>query len=244
MIGRRGRVREEPEHVVVARVTGPQGEARRGDHADQARDGLGGLALRRDAHDREDDGEADGCRERRHQRGLGVLTDDAREHAVGREEHQAGQQGLEDAAHSPDRTEHVAGGQLLLAGEGTEAALLCCGRELAREVVRVGTLRRGILALVLAGLTAGVGFGHGYDVGAPDEMFSMVGSWFPFAKTKAEREQKHDPRPSIEERYANRAQYLELVGAAARRLAETGYLLDRDVPKVIDYSAAEWDYLH
>ena len=82
------------------------------------------------------------------------------------------------------------------------------------------------------------------EVGAPGEMFSMVGSWFPFAKTKAERLEKHDPRPSIEERYSNRAQYLQLVGAAARRLAETGYLLDRDVPKVIDYSAAEWDYLH
>jgi hypothetical protein len=82
------------------------------------------------------------------------------------------------------------------------------------------------------------------SIGAPQEMFSMVGSYFPFAKTKAEREQKHDPRPSIEERYSNRKEYLELVGAAARRLAETGYVLDRDVTKLIDYSAAEWDYLH
>jgi hypothetical protein len=79
------------------------------------------------------------------------------------------------------------------------------------------------------------------EIGAPDEMYSMVGSWIPFAKTKAEREQKHDPRPSIEERYANRAQYLQLVGAAARRLVETGYLLDRDVPALIDHSGAEWD---
>jgi hypothetical protein len=82
------------------------------------------------------------------------------------------------------------------------------------------------------------------EIGAPDEMYSMVGSWIPFAKTKAEREQKHDPRPSIEERYANRAQYLQLVGAAARRLVETGYLLDRDVPALIDHSGAEWDYVN
>jgi hypothetical protein len=76
----------------------------------------------------------------------------------------------------------------------------------------------------------------------PDEM-QHGGSWILFPKTKAEREQKHDPRPSIEERYTNRAEYLEQVGAAARKLAESGYLLDRDVPKLIEHSAAEWDYL-
>jgi hypothetical protein len=82
------------------------------------------------------------------------------------------------------------------------------------------------------------------EIGAPEEMYSMVGSWIPFAKTKAEREEKHDPRPAIAERYATRTQYLQEVGAAARKLAETGYLLDRDVPKLIEHSAAEWDLLH
>jgi hypothetical protein len=82
------------------------------------------------------------------------------------------------------------------------------------------------------------------EIGAPEEMYSMVGSWIPFPKTKAEREQRHDPRPAIDERYATRRQYLEEVGAAARKLAETGYLLDRDVPKLIEHSAAEWDLLH
>jgi hypothetical protein len=81
------------------------------------------------------------------------------------------------------------------------------------------------------------------QIGAPDEMYSMVGSWIPFARTRAERVGKHDPRASLEERYTNRSEYLELIGAAARRLAETGYLLDRDVPKLIDHSAAEWDYV-
>jgi hypothetical protein len=82
------------------------------------------------------------------------------------------------------------------------------------------------------------------SVGAPEEMYSMIGSWIPFPKTKGEREEKHDPRPSIEERYSNRAQYLQLVGAAARRLVESGYVLDRDVPALIEHSAAEWDSLH
>jgi hypothetical protein len=82
------------------------------------------------------------------------------------------------------------------------------------------------------------------DIGAPDEMFSMAGSFIPFARTKAERELRHDPRPSLAERYSGRAQYLEKVEAAARRLASSGYLLEADIPAVVDHSAIEWDYLN
>src|SRR5574340_130143 len=45
------------------------------------------------------------------------------------------------------------------------------------------------------------------EIGAPDELFSMVGSFIPFARTRAERERTSDPRLSIEERYASRAEY-------------------------------------
>ena len=82
------------------------------------------------------------------------------------------------------------------------------------------------------------------DIGAPDEMFSMAGSFIPFARTKAERELRHDPRPSIEERYPGRAEYLGKIEAAARRLVAGGYLLVTDVPAVVEHSATEWDYLN
>lgn len=81
------------------------------------------------------------------------------------------------------------------------------------------------------------------EIGAPKELFSMVGSFLPFARTRAEREKSGDPRLSIEERYATRAEYLERFGAAARRLAERGYLLDRDVPVLVERAGAEWDYV-
>ena len=84
---------------------------------------------------------------------------------------------------------------------------------------------------------------RGPEIGAPDELFSMQGSWIPFARTRAERMKTGDPRLSIEERYATRAEYLQKVGAAARRLADTGYLLDRDVEREVSFAAAEWDYL-
>lgn len=81
------------------------------------------------------------------------------------------------------------------------------------------------------------------DIGAPEEMFSMQGSFIPFFRTRAERELHHDPRPSIEERYSGRSHYLEKIEAAARHLAAGGYLLAGDVPLVVEHSATEWDYL-
>jgi hypothetical protein len=81
-------------------------------------------------------------------------------------------------------------------------------------------------------------------IGAPEEMFSMQGSFIPFFRTKAERELRRDPRPSLEERYSGRAQYLEKIEAAARGLAGHGYLLEADVSDIVEHSATEWDYLN
>jgi Alpha/beta hydrolase domain len=81
------------------------------------------------------------------------------------------------------------------------------------------------------------------ELGAPDEMFSMVGSYIPFARTKAERERNQDPRPSVDERYTSREDYLKHVESAAKNLVAGGYLLAQDVPKLVERGAAEWDRL-
>jgi hypothetical protein len=78
--------------------------------------------------------------------------------------------------------------------------------------------------------------------GPADEISSMAGSYIPFAKTKAERERTGDPRLSIEERYRDRDQYLGLVSAAALRMIEQGYLLDRDLPAILKLAGERWDY--
>jgi Alpha/beta hydrolase domain len=80
-------------------------------------------------------------------------------------------------------------------------------------------------------------------IGAPTELVSFLGSMIPFPRTAAERTEKHDPRLSIEERYKSRADFLAQVTAAANDLAKAGYLLERDVPKLVERSAAEWDLL-
>jgi len=63
------------------------------------------------------------------------------------------------------------------------------------------------------------------------------------AHRKAERLQKRDPRPAIEERYPNRQGYLESVKTAAHRLAGEGYLLESDIPSVLAGAGEKWDYL-
>jgi len=82
------------------------------------------------------------------------------------------------------------------------------------------------------------------DIGAPDELFSMQGSWIPFPRTKTERLKTGDPRLSIEERYASRQEYLAKFESAAKSLVAAGYLLASDVPKLVERGGAEWDYLH
>ncbi|MGI8743837.1 MAG: alpha/beta hydrolase domain-containing protein [Bryobacteraceae bacterium] len=79
-------------------------------------------------------------------------------------------------------------------------------------------------------------------IGAPDEMYSMVGSWIPFPRTRVEGEYRKDPRRSIEERYPSKRDYLERITSAAQQMVSEGYLLDADVPRIRDRAAAEWDY--
>src|SRR5262249_44634069 len=84
----------------------------------------------------------------------------------------------------------------------------------------------------------------GPAIGAPDELFSMQGSWIPFARTKGEREKSGDPRLSLEERYTDREDYLKKFGAAAKRLEAERFLLPADVAKLMERAATEWDYVH
>ncbi len=80
-------------------------------------------------------------------------------------------------------------------------------------------------------------------IGAPEELYSMVGSWIAFPVNKLEREKRKDPRMSIDERYPSKSDYLERIAAAAQKLVDAGFLLDQDVPTLRDRAAKEWDYV-
>ena len=65
------------------------------------------------------------------------------------------------------------------------------------------------------------------------QLCNYAGGMVPFAKTKAEREAKADPRPSLEERYQTHAGYVEAVKAAAQKALASGFLLPADAEALI-----------
>jgi Alpha/beta hydrolase domain len=79
--------------------------------------------------------------------------------------------------------------------------------------------------------------------GPAQELVSFMGSYLPFARTRESRSDRKDPRLSIQERYRSREEYLGLVSESALQLVEQGYLLDADLPRVLDRSRRQWDYL-
>jgi hypothetical protein len=81
-------------------------------------------------------------------------------------------------------------------------------------------------------------------IGSPTELYSMVGSWIPFALTRSQREQRHDPRLSVEERYPSKDDYVTKIEAAAESLLKGRYLLEQDLPRLRDRAAEEWNYIH
>ena len=80
-------------------------------------------------------------------------------------------------------------------------------------------------------------------IGAPDEIQSMVGSFIPFPRTKAEREKTGDPRLSIEERYKSKEEFLAQVEAATKPLIAKHLILERDADKIKEKASARWDSL-
>src|SRR5262249_13081485 len=72
---------------------------------------------------------------------------------------------------------------------------------------------------------------------------SMQGSYIPLAHTSAVRAHANDPRPSIEERYRDKDQYVAQVTKAAQDLVGERYLLAEDVATIARNAARHWDYL-
>ena len=86
----------------------------------------------------------------------------------------------------------------------------------------------------------------GWNERAPETGFSWAtarfdGSFKPFARTEAERQATHDPRPSLETRYPTRDAYVAKVRAAAGRQQAAGYLLPEDVERAVSENVGLYD---
>jgi hypothetical protein len=79
--------------------------------------------------------------------------------------------------------------------------------------------------------------------GPTTELSSMQGSYIPLTRTSADRKRSSDPRPSIDERYRDKDQYVGLVSKAALELIDQGFLLAEDMAVVVRNAGRHWDYL-
>jgi len=78
------------------------------------------------------------------------------------------------------------------------------------------------------------------SIGAPEQRVSFLGSWIPLAKTAEERKKSGDPRLSIAERYASQEEYIAKFEQAAKKLMEQRFLLQEDLPAVLERGKLEW----
>ena len=71
----------------------------------------------------------------------------------------------------------------------------------------------------------------------------LIGAFEPFARTRQERDQTGDPRPSVSERYTSQADYLRRLRRAATELVQQRLMLATDVDAVVAQGTALWTAL-
>ena len=80
------------------------------------------------------------------------------------------------------------------------------------------------------------------SIGAPERLAGEIGSYIPFARTRADRERSGDPRQSIEERYRNRDEYVGKFATATLDLVNRGYVLQEDVADLLEHAVEHYDW--
>ena len=71
-----------------------------------------------------------------------------------------------------------------------------------------------------------------------DQISNYVGGMIAFSRTREERLAKHDPRPSLHERYRSHEGYVSAVRVATKRAMKAGFLLPEDAAALIQAADA------
>ena len=79
------------------------------------------------------------------------------------------------------------------------------------------------------------------NTGGLNQTHKIMGSTVPFTFTRQERQDSSDPRPSVEERYASKDDYLDRVEGVAKDLVSERYLLEEDVERVGQMASDRYD---
>ncbi|MBI2185940.1 MAG: hypothetical protein HYU37_02315 [Acidobacteria bacterium] len=81
------------------------------------------------------------------------------------------------------------------------------------------------------------------EIGGTSRLVGNTGSYVPFARTQAERQARKDPRPSIEERYPSRGDYLAKVRQTIDALVRDRYMLAEDADTALTRALDHWELL-
>ena len=81
------------------------------------------------------------------------------------------------------------------------------------------------------------------EYGSPQDFYLLRGAWVPFAKTKAQREATNDPRPSLEERYTSKEDFMAQVKAATEQLIQQRLLSPNDLEPQLKQAGQRWDWI-
>jgi hypothetical protein len=115
---------------------------------------------------------------------------------------------------------------------------------LVPQVDRDGNDISGILepeAAVPLATTTGWNF-RDPAVGNANDIYQLLGSYIPFARTKAARQAAGDPRRSIAERYRGVDDYLQRIRFAAANLIRQRLLLADDLDVILERAKTHWTF--
>jgi hypothetical protein len=79
--------------------------------------------------------------------------------------------------------------------------------------------------------------------GGVGELTDFYGTFIPLMTTEADRTRAKDPRPSLENLYPSKADYLAKLKRAARTLVQARFLLKEDEARVVRRAEYMWDWL-
>lgn len=77
----------------------------------------------------------------------------------------------------------------------------------------------------------------------PGELDNFEGLFIPLPRAVADAVETADPRPPATSLYTSRDEYLEKARLEAEALRDGGYLLDEDLPRVLERAEATWDWV-
>ena len=109
-----------------------------------------------------------------------------------------------------------------------------------RDGNELGGIRDPEVAVPLA-TTTGWNF-RDPSVGNPGDIYQLLGSYIPFAPTRAARQANSDPRLSVEERYRGADDYLQQVRSSAMDLIRRRFLLAEDLDGILERAKKHWSF--